>query len=246
MNWAHDYFETGYAQRWPLSAPSDQTRREAAALWTLLALTRNDRLIDIGCGHGKYSLAFSELGARVVGLDFAASLLDRARDLTVDLRHETRWTRGDMRHLPFRSGCADAAILLDAFGFFGTDAENDDVLREAARVLRVGGRLALKVVNGALVLADFRPNEREERDGVVVVVVNTLTADPPRLTQRLQVSGRRGAGEYERCQRLYRGDELRAALESMGLDVVALFASLEGEPFDSATSSAMWAIAERR
>jgi hypothetical protein len=26
-----------------------------------------------------------------------------------------------MRRLPFRSGCADGAILMDAFGFFDTE-----------------------------------------------------------------------------------------------------------------------------
>ena len=101
-----------------LRAPSDQVRREAAALWTLLALAQSDRLIDIGCGHGKYAMAFSERGARVVELDFAANLLDRASHLSADLQHPARWTRGDMRRLPFRSGCSDAALVIDALGFF--------------------------------------------------------------------------------------------------------------------------------
>jgi hypothetical protein len=32
-DWAREYFERGYAQRWGLLAPSDLMRLEAAGLW---------------------------------------------------------------------------------------------------------------------------------------------------------------------------------------------------------------------
>ena len=134
---------------------------------------------------------------------------------------------------------------MDAFGFFDTEEEHDAVLREAARVVKIGGRLAMKVVNGGSVLDDFRETEREERDGVVVQVFNTLALDPPRLTQRISVSGSRGDGEYERRQRLYRADELRTALEGAGFSVVGVFADPDGTRFEPAQSSTMWIVGQR-
>src|SRR6185295_20327811 len=125
-----------------------------------------------------------------------------------------------MRRLPFRSECANAAIMMDAFGFFYTEEEHEAVLREAARILIPGGRLVLKVVNGAPILDAFRESDREERDGVLISISSTLTIDPPRMTQRISVSGPRGQGEYERRQRLYRVEELCAALEHVGFAVV--------------------------
>ena len=38
-----------------------------------------------------------------------------------------------MRRLPLLSACFDAAILLDAFGFFETENENEAVVAEAVR-----------------------------------------------------------------------------------------------------------------
>ena len=195
-DWTRDYFERGYAQRWGLQAPSDQVRQEAAGLWNLLQLSEPCRVIDIGCGHGRHALALAERGAAIVGLDFSVALLDRARQLSAERPARVRWIRGDMRRLPFRSGCAGAAIVIDALGFFDTEEEHRAVLLEASRVVTIGGRLALKVVNGGLVLDDFREAACEEREGVVVSVSNTLTLDPPRLTQRIRVSGTRGQGEY--------------------------------------------------
>jgi SAM-dependent methyltransferase len=244
-DWTHEYFERGYGQRWGLLAPSDRGRQEAAGLWTLLRLAPGARVIDIGCGHGKHALTLADCGAQVIGLDFAVALLDRARELAADRGTQVRWIRGDMRRLPVRSGCADAAVMIDAFGFFDTEDEHDAVLREAARVVAIGGRLTVKVLNGAPVLNGFHETAREERDGVVVLMSNTLALDPPRMTQRLSVSGSRGTGEYERRQRLYRADELCAALEHAGFSVEGVFADADGTPFDQAASAAMWLVARR-
>ena len=244
-DWTREYFERGYAQRWGLPAPSDQVRLEAAGLWDLLHLSPSRRVIDIGCGHGKHALALADRGSEVIGLDYAVALLHRARHLAAELRTNVRWIRGDMRQLPFRSGCADAAIVMDAFGFFDTEQEHEAVLREAARVVTAGGRLAMKVVNGGPVLDDFRETEREERDGVVVLVSNTLATNPPRMTQRMSISGSRGHGRYERRQRLYRVDELRAALERAGWSVMGVFANPDGTPFEPTESSTMWIIGRR-
>ena len=218
---------------------------EADGLWNLLQLSSTSRVIDIGCGHGRYALALAERGLEVIGLDFAVALLNRARHLADESRTDVRWIRGDMRRLPFRSECAGAAILIDAFGFFDTEEEHELVLREAARVLTTGGRLAVKVVNGGQVLDAFRETEREERDGVAITVSNTLTLEPPRLTQKIVVSGNRGDGEYERRQRVYRGGELRAALEHAGFAVVGVFASPDGTLFEPTVSSTMWIVGQR-
>jgi len=244
-DWTTEYFERGYGQRWGLRAPSDQVRLEADGLSRLLQLSPVSRVIDIGCGHGRHAIALAERGSNVIGLDGAAALLNRARQLAAGLQRQIRWVRGDMRRLPFRSECADAAVVMDAFGFFDTEQEHDAVLREAARVLTIGGRLALKVVNGGLVLDDFRETEREERDEAVVSVSNRLTFDPPRLIQRISVSGSRGLGDYERRQRLYRVGELSAALTHAGFAIDGVFAGPDGTPFDPAASASMWIIARR-
>jgi ubiquinone/menaquinone biosynthesis C-methylase UbiE len=244
-DWIREYFERGYAQRWGLPAPSDQVRVQAGGLWNLLQLSPTSRVIDIGCGHGRHALALAERGPEVIGLDFAVTLLKRACDLAAELRTQARWIRGDMRRLPLRSECAHAAIMMDAFGFFDTEAEHEAVLREAARVLTTGGRLVLKVVNGGPILDAFRETDREERDGVVIFVSSTLTIDPPRMTQRISVSGPRGRGQYERRQRLYRVEELCAAFEHAGFAIVGVFASPEGATFEPAVSSTIWIVGQR-
>jgi hypothetical protein len=135
--------------------------------------------------------------------------------------------------------------MMDAFGFFDTEEEHAAVLREAARILTTGARLVLKVVNGGPILDAFRETEQEERDGVIISVSNTLSIDPPRMTQRISVSGPRGQGEYERRQRLYRVEELCAALEHVGFAIGGIFASPDGAPFEPTVSSTIWIVGQR-
>ena len=108
-----------------------------------------------------------------------------------------------------------------------------------------GGRLALKVVNGEPILASFRRSDREERDGVVVTLSRSLTLEPPRMVERVSVSGSRGKGRQRR-QRLYRVDDLSAAAKiRRRYAIVGLFADACGAVFEPAISPSMWLIGQR-
>ena len=240
-----DYFERGYAQRWPLEAPGFDLRVETAGIWRALQLSRGSRLVDVGCGHGKHALALAERGADVVAIDAAASLLQRGREIASARVLDLRWLRADMRKLPLRAGVADAAILMDAFGFFETDQEHATVIREIAKTLKPGGRLLAKVLNGVVLMADFRQTEREEHDGVVVAISNTLAFGPARLSQRIRIRGARGDGEYLRRQRLFGVDEMRQLFRKAGLEVTGVFAGPHGESFAPAKSPAIWMTGQR-
>ena len=150
-----------------------------------------------------------------------------------------------MRMLPLQNECADAVLITDSFGFFETEVEHEAVLREARRILNNAGSLLLKLLNGVPILAAFRESEREQRDDVEVSISNTLTLEPPRMTQRLSLSGSRGQATYERRQRLYRVEELQAILEHSGFSVTELFANTDGAPFDPRQSSTIWLVAGR-
>jgi hypothetical protein len=60
------------------------------------------------------------------------------------------------------------------------------------------------------------------------------------------VSGSRGSGQYERRQRLYRVEEVSAALVRAGLTVIGVFAGPNGAAFESTTSATMWVVGQAR
>ena len=98
------------------------------------------RVLEVGCGTGVLTrlLARWPGAGTVVGVDVAASLLDRARTLAAELDNAT-FEEADARSLPF----ADESFDVVVFDSTLTHVPGPDrALSEAFRVLRPGGRLA--------------------------------------------------------------------------------------------------------
>jgi demethylmenaquinone methyltransferase / 2-methoxy-6-polyprenyl-1,4-benzoquinol methylase len=108
--------------------------------WRRLAVREvvwpGDRVLDSCCGTGDLAVEAERRGGRVVGLDFSERMLERARRKSGTIE----WVRGDALALPFEDGEFDAVTC--GFGIRNL-ADVEGGLREAARVLRPGGKIAV-------------------------------------------------------------------------------------------------------
>ena len=125
-----------------LSAGLDRRWRDRAI--EALALPPGSRVLDLCTGTGDLAIAATRLVApvSVVGVDFSGEMLRRARSKILDasLGSSIRLVRGDATRIPLPDASCDAATI--GFGIRNV-AEPERALRELARVLRPGGRLAI-------------------------------------------------------------------------------------------------------
>jgi demethylmenaquinone methyltransferase/2-methoxy-6-polyprenyl-1,4-benzoquinol methylase len=105
-----------------------------------LALDPRAVLIDLACGTGDLALEAAGSGARAIGLDVSAGMLREARGRSL----ACSWVRADALSLPLKGGCCDAVVSGFALRNLTDIAA---ALREAARVLKPGGGLALLEVD---------------------------------------------------------------------------------------------------
>lgn len=133
-----------------LSLQLDRLWRARAAKRLSHVLDRpNAVVLDLCCGTGDLALAFLRAGkARVIGADFAHSMLVRAREkFAVLALSESRksnaaasFFEADALRLPFADGSFD--LVATAFGFRNL-ANYEAGLREVQRVLKPGGTVAI-------------------------------------------------------------------------------------------------------
>ncbi|PWK81351.1 class I SAM-dependent methyltransferase [Fulvimonas soli] len=118
-----------------------------------LALRGDEQLLDVGCGRGMLLLEAARRlpRGRATGLDLwstrdqsgnAAAATARNAELA-GLRGRVRIDTGDMRAMPYPDASFDVVVSSLAIHNLPGAADREQALREIARVLRPGGRLAL-------------------------------------------------------------------------------------------------------
>ena len=130
------------ASRYDELRPSGAAWHEVAEA-ALVELRGTTRLLDVGCGTGRFAvLAAERLGARVWGVDPSADMLAQARARAA---RGVGWRQASAERLPFRAGWFDGVhghLVMHLLG------DRPAALHELARVVSSGGRL---------VLVSFRP-----------------------------------------------------------------------------------------
>ena len=100
------------------------------------------RLLDVGCGTGHLAAAAARRGAEVLGVDFAETMVARARSNYPGVA----FRQGDAEALD----CDDASFEAVACSFALLHlSDQEAAVAEACRVLRPGGRYAFTIWRGA-------------------------------------------------------------------------------------------------
>jgi ubiquinone/menaquinone biosynthesis C-methylase UbiE len=92
------------------------------------------RVLDLGCGKGRFARALASRGGDLIGLDLSRAMLAAADGLDR--------VQASARRLPFRSSSFDAVLAIEVLEHLAPRSL-DGVLAEAQRVLRPDGRFVI-------------------------------------------------------------------------------------------------------
>lgn len=96
------------------------------------------RILDAGCGGGRYSKVAGEAGANVIGVDHTEAV-EKASALCSHLP-DVHFVQGDLKQLPFEPQSFDVVFSI---GVMHHDSETRRVFDAVAKMVKPGGRLSV-------------------------------------------------------------------------------------------------------
>ena len=180
-----------------------------------LGLEPGMRVLDVGCGPGRHSLALAGRGIETHGVDLSPDFVALAREAAGDL--PATFEVLDVRDLAFHSEF-DAAICLCQGGFGLLGGEDDEaVVGRIAVAVRPGGRVALSAFSSYFALRWIEDGDAFDP----ATGVNHETA-----TLRNEAGEERAADLWTTC---FTARELRLLARAAGLEAVRVSGVAPGD-----------------
>jgi arsenite methyltransferase len=193
----------------------------------LAKLSPGETVLDLGSGGGiDVLLAARRVGpaGKAYGLDMTDEMLALARENQRQAGVENvEFLKGEIEHIPLPDNSVDVIVSNCVINL---SADKDQVLREAFRVLKPGGRLA---VSDVVTRGEMPPEIRER----VLLWVGCIAGALEENEYRAKLIAAGFEGVDLEPTRIYRIDDARAFLSGQGIDVDAIAPQVD-EKFMSA------------
>lgn len=181
---------TSFAWAYDLVVPSPGAP-QAEESARLLAGRR--RIVDVGCGTGRHSLALAEAGFDVVGIDASADMIDVARErapaLTFEVADLTSWRPPS----PF-----DGVLCRGVLNEITEDVERQAAMDSLFSMLRPGGLLVLGVreIERTRVRFKREPVITRSAEGVFFRAEGEFIGDVVRVRETISSADQRADDEF--------------------------------------------------
>jgi len=229
--WYEALFEN-YGIKYDSESFTQGTMGECDFIESEIAFNKQVKILDIGCGTGRHSIELAKRGYTVIGIDLSDSQLQRARGKAMEQNLIIDFQKQDARQLPFNQEF-DLAIMLceGAFPLMETDEMNFQILQNAAKALKQGGKLIFTTLNGLFPLfhsvKDFL--ESAKQDGDATYSNNSFNLMTFRDYNTTEIEDDNGNLKELQCnERYYVPSEITWLLKSLSFLTVDIFGAKLG------------------
>ena len=123
-----------------LAERTDETKTSLALKELRKLFSKQQKLLDVGCGYGRLTVPLAVEGYRVSGVDIADNFLRAAKRYAKEESAIVSFRKGDMRDLPYAESSFDGIFCFwSAFNELLTRKDQLSAIRSMRRTLKPGG-----------------------------------------------------------------------------------------------------------
>ncbi len=111
-------------------------------------LSKNNSILDIGCGMGRHSISLAEKGHTVIGVDNVQDLIEKGtQQANAKSLNNVSFIEDDCRAVNLDKEFDLVICLYDVIGSYVTDMDNQGILKSIEQHLKYGGFALISVMN---------------------------------------------------------------------------------------------------
>ena len=227
--WQDVFFKDVAVKVWKSAIPPQQTRSEVEFLEKIFGQRPAASLLDICCGDGRHAIPLAERGYLVTGVDSSEDALAEARAAGAG---NAKWELRDMLDLPWEAQFDGAYCFGNSFGYLNRD-ELRRFLPSVARTLRPGAKLIVETGMAAeSILRMEHPGQRWLQAGGIFMLNERrydITSGRLDIDYTFIYDGKVETRPV-RSFTFTASETIRMHMEA-GLELVAMLASVKGDPY---------------
>lgn len=223
MAWYQEWFGAEYLELY--SHRDEHEARQQVAFFREQCGLVHGPVLDLACGMGRHMIELQALGYHAVGCDLSFTLLRTG----MDEYGAMPIARADMRHLPFCDGVfAGLVNFFTSFGYFASEEENFQVVREMSRVLEHDAVFLFDYLNVHRELEKLVERETRTTPLGEVLIERWYDRSDRSINKRMTIGQKR----YLERVRGYDLDEISAMFSACNLQIRSAFGDFDGTSFD--------------
>jgi SAM-dependent methyltransferase len=229
MNWFED--DEFWREFFPVMFPEERFAAASGQVEQILKLTgvQSGAVLDLCCGPGRHSQEFAQRGFAITGVDKSEFLLQQAKARSTA---QVEWVRQDMRDFRRERAFDLACNLFTSFGYFESEDDNLQVLRNVHASLKPGGVFVLELLGKERLARIWKDSiVTDYPDGSTWVQRPQVRDEWCRVENEWLLIKGDSARRYSFKHWIYSARELKDLLRFSGFAKVDVFGDLGGSPY---------------
>jgi SAM-dependent methyltransferase len=224
----------------------DDARNLINLIQRTLPLKKGDKVLDVCCGAGRYSIELARRGFNVTGFDLSKFLISEAKKNYKNLPErfiKANFLNKDMRKFDFKKSFDLAANLFTSFGYFFDDEENFLVFKNVSASLKKNGYFVFDFLNGNYLRKNIVPYDKKVFQGKEFISKRRIERDF--VIKEITVTSGSKKISYEEILKLYDIKTLKKAFLENRLKVIHSFGDYFGNSYNREKSQRIILIAQK-